>query len=235
MMNNHSTSNVILECQNLSYKFERNLVFENLNLDVFASESLSVTGINGSGKTTLLKILAGILKPTSGDMRCFNESIWPSKKTSSEHKSIYLSYEPAFYFDLSVIQNVKFFLKLYNENIALEEIQSTLKNVGLSHKTQIIVRELSSGQKRRLTLGILSLLKPRIVFADEPTNGLDAEGIKLCVRIFEDLMKNQKTSFVIATHDPDIINWSQKTLNLDNHKPISKNLKLKDFKAAYLF
>ena len=94
-----------IKCQNLSFRYANQNIFTNLSFNLNAQSSLSVTGTNGSGKTTLLKILAGILKPTTGHVFCFNEEIWPKKKITFEHKSIYLAYKPAFYVDQSVRSN----------------------------------------------------------------------------------------------------------------------------------
>ncbi len=212
MMNN------VLNCQKISFQFSRQPLFQNLTFNLKASESLCVIGENGSGKTTLLKVLAGLLKPTNGTVHCLNELLWPQNQSSFEHKSIYLAYKPAFYENLSVTQNLIFSLDCYNQTYSFHDLESALQRVSLFSLRKNLVESLSSGQKRRLTLAVLLLLKPNLVLIDEPTNGLDEIGTKLCFEIFNELMQISNTSFVIASHDKNAILWCQKSLNLQEFK-----------------
>ena len=88
--------------------------------------------------------------------------------------------------------------------------------MGLENRENQIARTLSTGQKRRLSLAGLILIKPNIILADEPTNGLDELGSNLCISIFEDLKQNNSSSIIVATHDKNIIDWCQEKISLEN-------------------
>lgn len=211
------SSDLQVECKNLCLQFEAQKIFSNLSFNLKKSCSLAIIGHNGSGKTTLLRILAGLLKPTSGTVLCCGESIWPRQPYYQyQYKSIYLNYSPTFYLEQSVQANLDFYLQCFGCNVDKKERNEALHVVGLSDHQYELILNLSTGQKRRLTLAILQLLKPDIVFTDEPTNGLDAAGMNVCVEIFEFLKKTEKTSFIIATHDEFLKSWCSQTISMDD-------------------
>jgi len=215
--------NKALTCENVCFEFGLKKLFFNVSCSLNKAESLSVIGPNGCGKTTLLKILSGLLKPQSGHVSVFNEELWPQKSYSFEHKSIYLSYTPSFYGRLSVDSNINFYLKCYNHKHSYHQTSTALEMVSLLKKRDILVNYLSSGEKRRLILAIILLLKPNIVFMDEPTNGLDNSGINLCLNIFNLLKQKNNTAFIVATHDTKLIDWSESQLNLSTFKYTKKS------------
>lgn len=222
-------SDTHIVCQNLSLQFAYQKIFTNLSFELKKSHSLAIVGHNGSGKTTLLHVTAGLLKPTSGHVICCGETIWPKPQSAYQyrHKSLYLGYSPAFYMDQSVQTNLDFYLKCFGCQVDTKDKIETLHTVDLSQKQNTIISNLSTGQKRRLTLAILKLLKPDIVFLDEPTNGLDENGIKLCISTFEFLQKTVHTSFMIATHDDFLKSWCTKSLSLNDLNPQKNQRKQK--------
>jgi ABC-type multidrug transport system ATPase subunit len=94
-----------------------------------------------------------------------------------------------------------------------EAIADVLKNVGLGERASQTARTLSTGQKRRLTLALILLAQPRILLLDEPSNGLDSEGVELCLKVLEQ-MRAAGSGVLVATHDPQIVGWCGTTLNL---------------------
>lgn len=208
----------IITAKNLSFRFSTQTLFSNFCFDLKSNESVSILGANGAGKTTLLRILAGLLKPTTGTLSCCGETIWPRRSIRHEHKSMYLAYTPSFYLQQSVGDNFDFYLKCYGSNIDPFTKRHVFEFLNLDKLYNETVCNLSTGQKRRLTLAAMLALKPHVVFADEPTNGLDAEGIRLCLQIFDQLMQQENTSFVVATHDDVLKQWCQKSISLHDFK-----------------
>lgn len=209
-----------LECVGLAARVGHRVLFQNLSFCLLPKETVSILGPNGCGKTTLLKILAGISAPDKGEVFCRQESVWPERAHSHEHRCVYLSYTPGLLLDHSVQWNLEFFLSSFH--VPMPEKSkwlAALDQLELGHCLSYPVRTLSSGQKRRLTLAGILLIGPCVVLADEPTNGLDQQGRQLCLDIFDSLKKNHGTSFVFATHDQDLIQWTEKSILLPDHKP----------------
>lgn len=222
-----------LECKNIELRAGYRTLISGVSMAVAASEKLAITGPNGCGKTSLLRVLAGISRPHSGDVFCMTDSVWPSQASQQEHICFFLSYIPTLLLDHSVQWNLDFFSKSFgiemdhaiksrDDRAALRDdrtkkYENILSRVGLSNRQQQIARTLSSGQKRRLTLAGLLIVKPNIILADEPSNGLDEEGHRLCLEIFEELCLKNNTAVVIATHDDRLIHWCQNQLALTDY------------------
>ena len=201
-----------LSCENIELKVGYHTLISQFSLNIKSSSTLAITGSNGTGKTTLLRVLAGISKPHSGKVTIMEEQISPINNSKHEHLSVYLSNIPSLLLDHCVLWNLEFFSNSFGLKFSFEEYKNALKKVGLENRENQIARTLSTGQKRRLSLAGLFLMKPNIILADEPTNGLDDTGSSLCINIFEDLKNNFNTSIIVATHDKNIINWCQKEL-----------------------
>ncbi len=214
-----------LSCENIELRAGYHTLISSFFLLVKSSESIAITGSNGCGKTSLLRVLAGISKPHSGKVFILNEQLWPSNEIIHENYSLFLSNIPSILLDHSVLWNLEFYTHTYGLKFCEENYKASLMKVGLQGREKQIARSLSTGQKRRLSLASLDLIKPNIVLADEPTNGLDGQGAKLCISIFNELQNNNNTSIIVATHDQSIINWCQKNVSLENYVPITKKSK----------
>ncbi|KAB8039216.1 ATP-binding cassette domain-containing protein [Silvanigrella paludirubra] len=216
-----------LSCENIELKVGFHTLITNFSLILKPSQSIAITGSNGTGKTTLLRVLAGISKPHNGKVIAMEEQIYPNNETKHEHLSVFLSNIPSLLLDHCAIWNLEFFANSFGLKFSLEDYKHALKKVGLENRENQIARTLSTGQKRRLSLAGLILIKPNIILADEPTNGLDELGSNLCISIFEDLKQNNSSSIIVATHDKNIIDWCQEKISLENFIPSEKKLKSK--------
>jgi ABC-type multidrug transport system ATPase subunit len=214
-----------LSCENIELKAGYHTLISSFSLFVKSSESIAITGSNGCGKTSLLRVLAGLSRPHSGKVVILNEQLWPLNKINHENYTIFLSNNPSLLLDHSVLWNLEFFTHAYGLKLTEEDYKSSLIKVGLQGREKQVARSLSTGQKRRLSLAGLILIKPNIILADEPTNGLDEIGCNLCINIFDELRYKNETSILVTTHDQNIINWCQNKISLEKFRPIEKKSK----------
>jgi heme exporter protein A len=153
--------------------FSRNdaRVFGPLDFVVSAGEALLVQGANGAGKTTLLRVLAGLLPPGPGTVAI-----------AGDEAPAYLGHLPAFKADLSVLENLRFLCSLHGMRKS-QSLEGALAIVGLAGYEDVPARQLSAGQKKRLSLARLWLSPARLWLLDEPYANLDLEGIELVNRM----------------------------------------------------
>ena len=211
----------LLECSQLELRAGYNTLIKNLSFKLHNNEAIAIVGPNGIGKTTLLRALAGISRPHSGSVYIMNEILWPHKKINFEHFAIFLANIPALFLDHSVQSNLEFYLKTYSILINNKEIQHALEKVGLKGRAEQTARSLSTGQKRRLTLAAILLIRPNLILADEITSGLDTDGRALCYDIFTELREQSCCGFIIAGHDDLLTNWCKTKINLHSFKAIA--------------
>lgn len=221
------TNRLYLLCENIEIKFAYESLIKQVNIDLNMGEKIALVGANGTGKTSLLRVLAGLSKPSSGHVFCMQEQIWPKRLSSFEHHCIFLNSQPSLLLDQSVLWNLDFYCSAFSLKKNKSDYIEALNKVGLQNKSELAVRLLSTGQKRRFTLASLILNKPAIVLADEPTNGLDEQGINLCLDIFNELNSKNNTAFLIATHDKKMMEWCHKQINIENFSPKSTKEKRK--------
>lgn len=193
---------VTLKDINLSYESEKGTVtaLENINLNISKGEFICVLGPSGCGKSTLLKILAGFLKPTSGEARMDDEII----KGADWHRGVVFQ-NPTLYPWLNIRDNVSFGLKM--RKFPKDEIKTLtdkyLDEVGLTEFDKHKPYELSGGMKQRASLARVLVNNPRMILMDEPFGALDAltrQNMQTLIRTL--WWKTQNTVFLI-THDVD--------------------------------
>ena len=197
------------EIKNISCIRGNKLLFKNLNFKLNNKELLVIKGANGSGKTTLLKILSGLLKPISG-------SIIVNKKDMNLLKDEYFKYfeyvghENAIKSALTVRENLNFYLKI-KKDLTKKNFEKAIKIFNLKNLLDVRIENLSSGEKRRVSLSRLILSKSKIWFLDEPTNGLDKINTLNFFKILKQHLQFNGLA-IIASHDE--IKIKNKNINL---------------------
>lgn len=189
-----------IEVNNLNKTFGKFVAVNNISFNVKEGEIFGFLGANGAGKSTTIKMLCGLLEPTSGDALVGGFSI----KTQSDlvKKNIgYMSQRFSLYNDLSIEENIKFFGGVYGlEGKELNDrMQWILKTANLIGKENILTGSLPGGIKQRLALGTAVIHKPKIVFLDEPTSGVDP----ISRRSFWDLineLSDEGITVLVTTH-----------------------------------
>jgi heme ABC exporter ATP-binding subunit CcmA len=178
----------MLTAHNLSKRFGVKRVFERVDVELAAGDALLVTGPNGSGKTTLLRVLAGLAAPTGGEL-----ALPPRGRIG------FLGHDPLVYRELTPLENLALFARLYRLPEARERTGMLLERFGLWDVRHQRVSTFSRGMQQRLALCRVLLHDPQLLLLDEPFNALDAEGAALLDRALDELADR---TLVVATHDP---------------------------------
>lgn len=193
-----SKSSVVIE--NLVKRFGSFVAVDRLSLEVREGEILGFLGPNGAGKSTTIRMLCGLLRPTAG--RAVVSGFDVARDPESVRQNIgYMSQKFSLYTDLKVIENLRLFAGLYSVPAKLAEtrIAWALEMADLKGREQLITQTLPGGWKQRLALGCAVLHRPRIIFLDEPTSGVDP----ISRRRFWDLihqMAQEGVTVFVTTH-----------------------------------
>ena len=198
----------IIELESVSLSFGELEIFENFNLKVFEGDSLVLVGPSGSGKSTLLKLMAGLLRPQLGRVLYRGSDLSTlSKKEQERHLSEVgmLFQQNALFDSMTVYENLNFVLSEVNGSVGEKErhqdIVATLKAVGLDHVLDHYPSEISGGMQKRLGIARALVLKPKLIFYDDPTAGLDPITSRTIVAMILDLQKKWGGTIITVTND----------------------------------
>jgi heme ABC exporter ATP-binding subunit CcmA len=179
----------VISAHNLSKRFGVKRVFDRVDIELDRGDFLLVTGPNGAGKSTLLRVLAGLAAPTMGELEL------PVRGEVG-----YLGHEPLVYRELTPLENMHLFGRLYRVPDRAERIGMLLERFGLWEVRDQRVSTFSRGMQQRLSLCRVLLHDPALLIMDEPFNALDAEGAELLDHTLEE---QAERAVIVATHDPD--------------------------------
>jgi heme exporter protein A len=166
-------------------------VLRGLDFELERGGFLVVTGANGSGKTTLLRLCAGLAIPTGGTLE-----VEPERGLIG-----FLGHEPLVYRELTVLENLDLYGRLYHVPERRERIGMLLERFGLWEERRQRASALSRGQLQRLALSRALLHRPELLILDEPFSGLDAEGSELLDRELAGM--RERRTILVATHEPE--------------------------------
>lgn len=203
----------VLTIRNVSKIYGNIRALDNLNLEVEAGQIYGLLGPNGSGKTTTLGIVLGILHQTEGSFQWFD-----GKYGDNPRKKIGAILEtPNFYPYMNAIENLKIVQRL--KGSFDDDLMAILEKVNLAHRKDSKFRTYSLGMKQRLAIGATLIGDPEVVIFDEPTNGLDPQGIAEVRTTLQDIAATGKT-VIMASHILDEVE------KICSHVAIIKNGKL---------
>jgi ABC-2 type transport system ATP-binding protein len=191
----------LITIKNLIKKYETLTVLNNVNLEVYDNEIFGLLGPNGAGKTTLIHILATLIKPTSGSAIINGYDIL--KKPSKVRSSIGIVFQAPSSDDmLTAYENLKLHSLLYGVPVEVREkrISEVLELVGLTHRKNDQVKKYSGGMRRRLEIARGLIHKPKVIFLDEPTLGLDPSSREIMWKYIDRLVKDEKITLILTTH-----------------------------------
>jgi ABC-2 type transport system ATP-binding protein len=186
---------------NLTRKFDALLAVDNLNLEVNSGEIFGLVGPDGAGKTTTMRLLTGILEPTSGDAWVDDRHIVKEAELLKETIG-YMSQRFGLYEDLTVIENISFYADVYcvPRNQTAKKIDELLGFSGLLPFKSRLAGNLSGGMKQKLGLACALIHTPKVLFLDEPTNGVDPVSRRDFWQILYNLQKQNVTIFISTAY-----------------------------------
>jgi ABC-2 type transport system ATP-binding protein len=187
--------------EKISFYFGKRKVLEDLSLTIPKGISFGLLGPNGAGKTTLIRLMVGLLRPRSGSLRLLGDPV--SGKTS--HLIGYMPQLQSIYNELSVMQNVDFFARIYrlsNRTKRAERVEKVLRLVELWDRRKDSISNLSGGMRQRVSLACALVHDPPLLFLDEPTVGMDPELRASFWEFFGSLTKEGVT-LIISSHTMD--------------------------------
>ncbi|MFA5176548.1 MAG: ABC transporter ATP-binding protein [Candidatus Omnitrophota bacterium] len=173
-MKETSPNNIAVSVQSLEKKFGDFTAVNRINFEVKAGEIFGFLGPNGAGKSTTIRMLCGIITPTSGSGEVGGFDIIREQHKIKENIG-YMSQKFSLYNDLTVEENINFYSGIYKipQKDKKERLETTVRTAGLEGMEDKLTATLAGGWKQRLALGCALIHKPRIIFLDEPTSGVD--------------------------------------------------------------
>jgi ABC-2 type transport system ATP-binding protein len=193
----------IISVQGLTKRFGTFTAVNNVSFEVYPGEVVGYLGPNGSGKTTTIRMLCGLLHPSAGTAKVVGKDIVQDAE-GIKRQIGYMSQKFALYDDLTVMENLEFYSGVYEvpRDVERQRLQEVLHMAGLEGRSRFFTRDLSGGWRQRLALGCALLHKPRLLFLDEPTSGVDP----VARREFWDLiyqLAHGGTTIFVTTHYMD--------------------------------
>lgn len=189
----------IIEIQNLVKQFKNLTAVNGLNLNVYKGDVFGFLGPNGAGKSTTIRMLLSLIMPTKGDIKLFGLDI---KQNRNEvlRKIGAIVEKPDFYGYLSAYNNLEILGKLTGMNPTKTQIMDMLALTGLEKRYNSKVKTFSHGMKQRLGIAQALLHNPELIILDEPTTGLDPQGMKEIRDLITHLSKDKKITIFLSSH-----------------------------------
>jgi ABC-type multidrug transport system ATPase subunit len=193
----------VVQVRNLSRRFKSLVAVDQVSFDIQEGDIFGFLGPNGSGKTTLIRILCGLLRPSDGHATVLGRDVY--RDSEAVKSSIgYMSQQFSLYNDLSVMENLWFYAGIYGipRRHRAERIKEVIDIVGIENYRKQLAGKLSGGWKQRLALACALVHRPRLMFLEEPTAGIDPVARRDLWNLLFDLA-GQGVTFLVTTHYMD--------------------------------
>ena len=221
---------MILKCENINKKFGKKQILKNVSLEVNEGDILGFIGPNGAGKTTTIKMILGLQSIDSGNVYINGYNIKKDFAKAIERVGGVVE-NPDLYMYLTGYENLKLISNLY-KNISKERINEVVDLVKLNVRINDKVSKYSLGMKQRLGIAAALINKPNLLILDEPTNGLDPEGIKELRDILKELALKENVGIIVSSHNlSELESFCNKIVIIKNGEIVETN-NLTNFKKV---
>lgn len=216
---------IVLEASHISHSYDKKTkVLNDVNLKVRKGEFLSILGSSGSGKTTLLSILAGMEKPTEGEVFIDGQNIlkWSERKLAILRRSkigyVFQFFNLTPYLDLEDNILVPIYLAGKKKKNYQKELDRLISFFGLENRRHAFPSDLSGGEQQRTAVARELIYKPEMLFLDEPTGNLDSENSTKLMELLAKINKEMHTTILQVTHSLDNVKYSSRVIHIkDGH------------------
>ena len=213
---------MILKCENINKKFGKKQILKNVSLEVNEGDILGFIGPNGAGKTTTIKMILGLQSIDSGNVYINGYNIKKDFAKAIERVGGVVE-NPDLYMYLTGYENLKLISNLY-KNISKERINEVVDLVKLNVRINDKVSKYSLGMRQRLGIATALINKPNLLILDEPTNGLDPEGIKELRDILKELALKENVGIIVSSHNlSDLESFCNKIVIIKNGEIVETN------------
>ncbi|MFS0881837.1 ABC transporter ATP-binding protein [Metabacillus niabensis] len=214
----------VIQINELCKTFKGEQTILNVNMRINKGEIYGFLGPNGAGKTTIMKMMLNLVKPSSGEILVFNQSIKPASYQYLKKIGSIIEY-PVFYERLTAKENLEVHCE-YNDCHDKHAVKEAMEIVGLIGAENKKVHEFSLGMKQQLGIARAIVTKPEILILDEPINGLDPIGIKDIRELLVLLKKKFGMTILISSHIVSEVESIADTIGIINHGKLLKEVKM---------
>lgn len=215
-------SNAILKCENLNKLIGKKQILKDVSFEVEAGDILGFIGPNGAGKTTTIKLILGLQSISSGSVQINGFDVKKNFEKAIEKVGAIVE-NPDLYMYLSGYENLELIANLY-KTVSKSRIDEVVKLVGLENRIKDKVSKYSLGMRQRLGIAQAILHKPNLLILDEPTNGLDPEGIKDMRELLINLATKEHMGILISSHNlAELENFCNKVCIIKNGSVVETN------------
>lgn len=223
----------VIQVKNLTKKFSNDFTaVDNLSFSVPTGEVFGFLGQNGAGKSTTMRMLLTLIEPTSGSIDFFGKPLKENRNFVLKNVGALIE-KPDVYKYLTAYENIKLFAALSGVKKTKKELLQQLAIVGLESRATDKVKNFSQGMKQRLGIAVALVHNPEVVILDEPTNGLDPQGIADIRNLIIGLSEEHKKTVIVSSHLlNEIEQMASSILIIDKGKKIIEGLKTDLFDPA---
>jgi ABC-type multidrug transport system ATPase subunit len=189
----------IIEISSLSKRFKEVLAVNDLSFTVKRGDVFGFLGPNGAGKSTTIRMILSLITPTSGSIKIFGKSLIENRKEILANVGAIVE-KPDFYQYLPAIKNLEILAKISGKEVSQSRIYELLELVGLKDRAKSKVKTYSHGMKQRLGIAQTLLHDPELIVLDEPTTGLDPQGMKEIRDLIIRLSKDENKTIFLSSH-----------------------------------
>ena len=186
-----------LECERITKRYGRIIALNSVDFGVDAGECVAIFGRNGAGKSTLLHVAGSLIRAFEGNVRVWGQD----RRDAGARRAVgVVLHETCVYDDLTVVENLRFFARLYDVADVDARVREVLERFDLAHRAASVVRTLSRGMKQRVAIARAMAHRPRLLLMDEPFTGLDEPSSQTLIAFLREFVRDGG-AIVMSMHD----------------------------------